>query len=151
MGVKSLPGIISVVKGYKTIALDTNIFVRALDDPTILGERAGVLLSYIKQTDKKVFISTLVLEEFFVKVYKNKRGKETDYILDFITMGGLATVISVDQEVALSAAKIRAEYNLKAPDALHLASAINAGADVFITTDKRLPRKVGKLTVKILS
>ena len=151
MGVKNLPGLISLIRGFKSIALDTNIFVRALDDTTILGEKSAVLLHYIKKTNKKVYISTLVFEEFFVKVYKNQREKDTDYIIDFITFGGLAAIVDIDQEVALSAARIRARYKLKAPDAIYLACAISVDADSFITTDKKLPRKLGKLTVKVLS
>ena len=132
------------------IALDSNIFIRALDDPGPLGKKAVQLLEDIKQTTPRVLVSVMVLEEFFVKVYKQRREKDLDVILDFILMGGLIQLVDINKKTALLAAKIRADYNIKAPDALHLASAIEAGADTFITTDKKLPRKVGKLTVKIL-
>lgn len=93
----------------------------------------------------------MVVEEFFVKVYKSGREKELESILDFITLGGLAKLVDVNKQIALLAAKIRADYRIQAPDAIYLASAIEAGAKVFITTDKRLPKKVGKITVKILA
>ena len=132
------------------IALDSNIFIRALDDPGPLGKKAVQLLEDIKQTTPRVLVSVMVLEEFFVKVYKQRREKDLDVILDFILMGGLIQLVDINKKTALLAAKIRADYNIKAPDALHLASAIEAGADTFITTDKKLPRKVGKLTIKVL-
>lgn len=133
-----------------TIALDSNIFIRALDDPDSLGAEARSLLENIRETSPNVSISVMVLEEFFVRVYKQKREKDLDNILDFITMGGLVTLVDVNKQIALLAAKIRALYNVKAPDAVHLASAIEVGAKVFITTDKRLPRKIGKLVIKVL-
>lgn len=133
------------------IALDSNIFIRALDDPGPLGGKSRIFIDDLRQTTTKVFISVMILEEFFVKVYKQGRERDIDNILDFITLGGLAQLIDVNRQIALLAAKIRADYHVKAPDALHLASAVEAGAKVFVTTDKRLPRKIGKLTVKVLS
>lgn len=133
------------------IALDSNIFIRALDDPGPLGEKSRTFLEKLKRFPSRVFISVMVLEEFFVKVYKQQREKDLEDILDFITLDGLVHLIEVNKNIALLAAKIRAQNNIKAPDAIHLASAIESGAKVFITTDKRLPRKVGKLNVEVLS
>ncbi len=133
------------------IALDSNIFIRALDDPGPLGEKSRTFLKDLKEKTPVVFISVMVLEEFFVKVYKSGREKDVDNILDFITLGGLAQLVDVNKQIALMAAKIRADYHIKTPDALHLASAMEAGAGVFITTDRGLPRKIGKLTVQVLS
>lgn len=142
---------INSLKSSQTISLDTNIFIRALDDSTNLGDKARELIIEIREATPRVFISTILLEEFFVRVYKDKREKEETNILDFLTIGGLGTFVSMDRQVALLAAKIRVDYpTLRAPDAIHLASAISAGANIFITTDKRIPRKVGKLTIKVL-
>lgn len=133
------------------IALDSNIFIRALDDPGHLGEKSRTFLEKLRQVTSKVFISVMVLEEFFVKVYKQGKDKDVNSILDFITMGGLVQLVDVNRQIALLAAKIRADYNIKAPDAIHLASAIEVGAKVFITTDRRLPKKIGKLKIEVLS
>lgn len=133
------------------VGLDSNIFIRALDDPGLLGEKSRSLLEDFRQSFQKISISVIVLEEFFVRVYKQKREKDLDDILGFITLDGLVQLVDVNEQIALLAAKIRADYNIKAPDAIHLASAIEAGAKTFITTDKKLPRKVGKMKVKVLS
>lgn len=132
------------------IALDSNIFIRALDDPGPLGEKSRIYLKKLKETTPSVFVSVMVVEEFFVKVYKSGREKKLESILDFITLGGLAKLVDVNKQIALLAAKIRADYHIKAPDALHLASAIESGAKIFVTTDKKLPRKIGKLTINLL-
>ncbi len=133
------------------IALDTNIFVYAYERSDELGERARNLLQEIKHPPNKISLSVLVLEEFLVKIYKNGLQKELKQYEGLLTGGGLFTIVDIDRKVARTAAKLRAEYpSLRAPDALHLASAIEAGAKVFITTDKKLPRKVGNLTIKVL-
>lgn len=133
------------------VALDSNIFIRALDDSGLLGEKSRRLLEDLRQNPQKIFISVIVLEEFFVRVYKENREKDFDNILDFITLGELAQLVDVNKQIALLAAKIRADYRIKAPDAIHLASAVEVNAKTFITTDKRLPRKIGKLRIQILS
>ncbi|MHB8126098.1 MAG: type II toxin-antitoxin system VapC family toxin [Desulfitobacteriaceae bacterium] len=44
----------------------------------------------------------------------------------------------MDQNVALQAAKLRARYGFKTPDALFLATAMEEKAEAFITNDVRL-------------
>lgn len=144
-----IPGMINL-KPKQKIALDTNIFICALNQE---DSRHKVCLKILEQVDQKginAFVSAIVLEEFFVKIYKLNKQKEINYFLDFITMGGSVVVIDVNRDIALTAAKIRANYYIKVPDAIHLASAIEAGAKIFVTTDKKLPRKIGKLTIKVL-
>lgn len=142
-------GIVNLIDKSQVISLDSNIFIRALDDPGAQGERARRLLEGIKEEIPTVFISVIVLEEFFVRVYKERREKYTADIIDFLTIGGLAALVDITRDIALLAAKIRAKHNVKAPDAIHLASAIAAGASVFFSFDRRFPRKVEKLTVRV--
>jgi predicted nucleic acid-binding protein len=47
------------------------------------------------------------------------------------------------------AAKIRARYNFRTPDALHLAAAVEGACDLFITNDAQLTRFTG-LVVEVV-
>lgn len=139
------------LKSSHIVGLDTNIFIRALKRDDFVNEETRNLLERIKEVKPKVHISVLVIEEFLIHVYKDKREKEIPAILEFITLGGLCIILDVNRQIAMLAAKLRAEYSgLRTPDAIHLASALESGAKVFITTDKRLPRKVGKLVIEVL-
>lgn len=140
-----------LIKKSQTISLDSNIFIRTIDDPSILGEKARNLIEQIKEVSPVIFISTMVLEEFFVRVFKERKDKDIPTLLEFISLGGLCTIVEMNQAIALGAAKLRASYSsLRAPDAIHLASAIESGAKIFITADKRLPKKIGGLQIKTL-
>lgn len=140
-----------IINSSQIISLDSNIFIRAIDDPTSLGEKARNFIDQIKELSPVIFISTMVLEEFFVGVYKEKRDKDIPILLEFITLEGLCTIVDFNREIALRAAKLRAEYpSLRAPDAIHLASAIESKAKIFFTTDRKLPKKIGKLKIRIL-
>lgn len=47
------------------------------------------------------------------------------------------------------AAQLRADFGFKTPDALHLAAAMEAGCDCFLTNDSRLS-KCGSIPVEVL-
>jgi uncharacterized protein len=52
-------------------------------------------------------------------------------------------VVGFPPSVFDRAAEIRAHYPFKTPDALHLAAAIEAGCDVFVTNDQQLKQFTG--------
>lgn len=134
-----------------SVALDTNIFICALNKKDSRQVESLQMLEQIKEKGIKAFISVLVLEEFFIRVYKQNQEQKITALLDFITIGGIVTVLDVNQQLALQAARLRAEYtSIRTPDAIHLASAISAGANTFITTDRRIPGKIKGLKIIVL-
>jgi len=54
----------------------------------------------------------------------------------------------VDQATAELATALGAEHGLRAADAVHLATAVGAGADRFITNNKRhFPRSIAEVAI----
>jgi predicted nucleic acid-binding protein len=61
-----------------------------------------------------------------------------------VVVNGLhTTFVTLDQSVGQQAARLRANYNVRLPDALQLAAAINNGCDTFLTNDALLKRVTG--------
>jgi predicted nucleic acid-binding protein len=58
-------------------------------------------------------------------------------------------VVEVGPEVIERATDLRTRYNLKTPDAIHYASAMEVGATVFLTGDRSLSR-CSEVSVEIL-
>ena len=58
-------------------------------------------------------------------------------------------LIPVTFEIADKAAQLRAQYNLRTPDALHIASAIESGCQALLTNDLGIKR-VTELRVLVL-
>ena len=56
--------------------------------------------------------------------------------------GANTTFVDISQPTGEMAAKLRADYNLRLPDALQLAAAITYGCDAFLTNDAQLKRVV---------
>ncbi|HJZ06287.1 MAG TPA: PIN domain-containing protein [Patescibacteria group bacterium] len=135
------------ITSSQTVALDTNIFILA-SSPDRSGDTARSLLSHLKDVSPHVFLSVLVLEEFFVKVYKLKQDKRSSTFINFLTLNGKATLVDINRDIALLAGKLRALHSsLRTPDALHIATALSSNVDYFLTTDRRLPKKIDRLSI----
>jgi predicted nucleic acid-binding protein len=58
-------------------------------------------------------------------------------------------LISVSLQTAVRATDLRAKYNLRTPDAIHMATALELGCELFLTNDNGLKR-VSEIQVLIL-
>ena len=137
-----------LIKLPKKVALDSNIFIYALESNESQGLLSRKLLEDIKVNQREVTISVILVEELFVKIYKEGRESQKDEVLGFLSINGLTQVIDITQIIALKAAQIRAKYpKIKTPDAIHIACAIETKVKMFITTDRGLPKQIDSLKI----
>lgn len=130
-------GIEAFLKKYQCIALDTNIFI-SLFAQEPLGEKVVPLIdAAANQGRLELMASVLTFAECAVKPYQEGNWVALDQIKLMFQMPHL-TVYPVDDRVAEEAARLRAVYNFKMPDAIHVATAIIHQADMFLTNDYRL-------------
>lgn len=61
----------------------------------------------------------------------------------------IAEIVPLTRDVVDKATEIRAQFNFKTPDSLHLAAAVVSKCDVFLTNDQRLNRFTG-ITIEIV-
>jgi predicted nucleic acid-binding protein len=59
---------------------------------------------------------------------------------DVFFAGVEISLIEVSAAIIERATELRAKYNLRTPDALHYATAVDIGAAVFLTRDRALAR-----------
>lgn len=122
----------------KKIALDTNLFIYVFEQHPEFGEKAKAILDNIERGFVDAVASTVSLTEILVKpIREGNLTLEKHYKLLFSHFPNL-TILPIDNVVAERAAYLRGKYNIKTPDALILATALVAKADVFITNDQRL-------------
>jgi len=63
--------------------------------------------------------------------------------------GAEFSLLAVTAQIAETAASLRSRYNIRTPDALHLATALDAGCAAFLTSDLGLKR-VTEITILVL-
>ena len=68
---------------------------------------------------------------------------------DILLHSGEFRLLTITARIAESAAALRARYNLRTPDALHVAASIDARCDAFLTNDAGIKR-VTEITVTAL-
>ena len=132
MGVEELR---AFLRPQRRVALDTSIFIYQVEKNARYFALSDVVFEWLEKQGNEAVTSTLSLTELLVPAYRESKEKpiETYYGL-FRTFPSL-TWIPPGLEVADIAARLRAAHGLKTPDAIHAATAIYAGAPVFLTND----------------
>lgn len=129
---------LSLSSSVKKIALDTNLFIYVFEQSNEFGEKAKAILEQVENGIYLAVASVISLTEILVKpIREGNMSLEKQYKLLFTHFPNLS-IIPIDNSIAERAAYLRGIYGLKTPDALIVASAIAAGAELFITNDLRL-------------
>lgn len=126
------------------------LFVYHFEGSEEFGPAAGRILKAAEEGRIHLVSSILSLLEVLV-VPKRFRNQELCRLYrEFFESFPNLRVLPIDSEVAEIASDLRAEHGLRTPDSLHMATAIRAGADAFVSQDLRL-RKVRTIPFLALS
>jgi predicted nucleic acid-binding protein len=118
------------------VALDADVVIAFLDAGDDQHERAVDLLRPWLEAGAEIVIGASVYAEVMVRPLARGTGGRVDEFVDGIG----ATVVAIDRELARRAASLRARHrSLRLPDALSLATALTADAELA-TLDQRLRR-----------
>ncbi len=128
---------------HEKVYLDTSIFIYFVEHHSSYHKPCEQIFKAIETGSIKAVTSTLTLLEILVQPHKLKKE---DIVLKFyslLTTYPNITWIDLTLGIADLAARFRAEYQLKTPDAIQIASAISSGATAFICNDKVFQRIQG--------
>ena len=121
----------------KKVFWDTNLFIYLIEENKLHLNKVHNLLQFLEENEYEIITSTLTLGEILTKPYKDDRLDLVETYKDFFSDMEL---VELNSEIASLFAQIRADYGIKTPDAVQLASAVYAKADLFVTNDDRLSR-----------
>ncbi|MCL2787742.1 MAG: PIN domain-containing protein [Micrococcales bacterium] len=128
------------------IAFDADVLIYATQVGHPLGDVIAALFDH--DTDTSPIIgsgSTLLIPETLTRPTRRDEVDEVDALLSFLARLDL---IPLDAQTATLAACLGAKYGLKAPDSVHIASAVAAGADRFLTNNHRdFPKDITEITI----
>lgn len=113
--------------------------------------RAREIFEAIEQRKCSGFASDLVLAELMVKpLREGKPDLAEEYASELPNFPNL-TFLAPTRDIIITAAKLRGQTNLKLIDALHLATAIETGCQIFITNDTGMKCDVSNIDIWLLS
>lgn len=124
--------------GRAVIYVDANVIIRFVEGDVVTR---GPLQ---KRLDSRGSAERLLTSQFSRLECRTKPLRSGDLVVldlyDRFFQSGDLQIIPVTLQVIEEATRIRAEYRLKSPDAIQLASAFVGGAVAFLTGDKQLKR-----------
>ena len=139
----------NALKNVNSLAFDTAPLIYFIErNPTYITKMREIMGRIASQAVTGV-ASVLVMTEVLVQPIKTNNAILAQHYETILTRSQNFTLVAITLDITRKAAELRATYNLKTPDALHVATAIVSGADAFLTNDAGLKR-VQDISVLIL-
>lgn len=134
---------------FKRVAVDSACFIYFLEDNPKFCDLAEPIFELAERDKISIISSVLILVEVLTGYRRAKdRSAENDFkqmLKDFPAI----EVCEFSDKLVNHIVDLRIKYGIKTPDAIHLATAIERKADVFITNDKQL-KKVKEIAILYL-
>lgn len=105
------------------------------------SEYQEVLERLFKLNDENYFkflTSSITLLEVLVKPIRDGETEIVEQYKTILTNAAGIDIFDITSQIAAKAAEVRSTYNIRTPDALQVATAIERKADYFLTNDFRL-------------
>ena len=103
----------------------------------------------VTDADFEACTSVMTLTEVLVVPFRKSSPKIAEEYKNLLFNGINFQLYSIDLKIAETAARIRADYNLRTPDALQIATALGHNCDAFLCNDKDF-RRVKDLRIILL-
>ena len=134
----------------KVVGLDTMVFIYHFEENQAYSPLTFSIFESLEKGNFNGITSILTLLEILVKPKKENNLLLTErYKLLFETFPNLQ-VKELNENIADIASSLRAHYNINTPDAIQIATSLEAKADMFITNDVTL-KKISEIKVLLLS
>jgi predicted nucleic acid-binding protein len=130
----------------KVVYLDTAPLVYFIEGHSIYQPVLASLFDFNDKGGFSFITSAITLLEVLVKPLREEQAGVARIYRDVLTTAPGIEILDFTAAIAEKAAGLRARYNLRTPDAIQLATSIEAGADYFLTNDHRL-KVVSETTV----
>lgn len=139
----------SVLAGHTTIGLDTNPFIYLFERHPRYFTLVEELFTHLKSPAVQGVTSIITLIETCVQPQRDGRADLVKTYEQTLLNAQQFQMVSIDVALARRAIQLRAQHSFRVPDALQLSAALEHGATLFVTNDRRL-KKATELAVLIL-
>ncbi len=120
---------------------DSMLFIYWLEDHPQYATQVDAIHFRMKQRQDRLITGAFTFGEVLAGIYRKGRAEMAD---QFRTLLGsvVAEVVPFTVETADHYARIRGTLGISPADSIHLATAAQAGTDLFLTNDKSLVGKI---------
>lgn len=136
-------------QGISLVFLDTAPVIYYVEATEGFAGIIREVFRLLAERNVQAVTSPVTLTECLIVPVREKQTELQQDFIDLLTNSEEIKFALTDLEISLLTAKIRVKYNLKLPDALQIATALQTGCDAFLTNDKALKR-VTELKILVL-
>ena len=126
-----------------TVGFDADVLIYA----TLTQHPNGASIRALLASSNRLVGSTLLMPEVLIKPTRFDETFEREKLMRFLT---LLELYPLTQRVASTAVSLGAAYGLKTVDAAHLATAVELGAEHFLTNNRKDFEKERVLELTVL-
>jgi predicted nucleic acid-binding protein len=127
-------------RAARVLGIDTSVFIYHIEGHPVYAPRVGAVFREIERGHARGVTSTLTFLEVLVGPYRAGDEARRVALSGLLASFPGVSWVALDLAVADRAASLRGRYRLRAPDAIQLATALEADADAFLTNDRQLSR-----------
>jgi predicted nucleic acid-binding protein len=135
---------------HERIGLDTSIFIYHFELHPIYQPLTAQVLDGVASGRWHALTSTITLMELTVLPWRQGRRRAAQAYEALLANFPNLEIVDIDREAARRAAQLRAEFNLRPADALHIGAAIVSGATVWVGNDRAHQRVSKEIEVVVL-
>lgn len=140
----------AALSGLKSIFIDTAPVIYYIEAHPEFGPLTKEVVSAVQSGSLTAFSSVITLTEVLPKPIESGDEKLAKKFSEFLKHGKNLVVLEISEKIAERAGKLRGYYPyLRTVDAIQIACAIDAGADAFLTNDKKL-KQINEIKILIL-
>ncbi len=123
--------------------MDTSVFIYQIEANARYARLTDLIFVWLEQASHMGVTSTVTMTELLVPAYRAGGEEQVNQFYGLLTTYPNLDWVPPDLEVADIAARIRAQYRLRTPDALQAATAVHSQATGLVTNDPILERVDG--------
>ena len=118
-----------------SLYIDSNILIYLVAGHADLGDLVLAAFHEIEVHDVALYTSEMTITECLNGAYRAGLEELAQEYLDLFATENFITLLPVDGDVCIEAARLAATHRLKTVDSIHLASATLAGCEALLTND----------------
>jgi len=132
--------VLQFLRRHRTICIDTAVLIYWVEDHPKYAPFLQPLFSWLDRESGRAVTSTVSLLEILVKPYRESNIDLVNRFYALLVSHPGLQWIDLTLPIADRAANIRAEHNLRTPDAIQAATALHSGATGLIGNDSVFER-----------
>lgn len=138
-----------VIEGSEKIGIDSMLFIYLLEDHPEFSDTVSSILKDV-ESGKMIGVTSVITQlEILVKPKKDHNLPAIEAYKSILSDFPNLEIVPVDNEIADIASTLRADYGIKTPDAIQVATSIKEECSVFVTNDLAL-KKIKEIKVLTL-